>query len=263
MSTLRGEAARVVYTAVFGGYDRVQAVEPRCGCDFICFTDAADLVAPGWRKIIVEAPDEPPALANRRYKMLAHLVLPQYAESLYVDGHVAVQRCPEALFDKYLARHAIAMPRHPDRRCAYEEARYCVEDGLVDAQAVERQLGEYAEAGFPRDFGLTENGVILRRHHDPRIVRLMEAWWAEYANRVRRDQISLPYLLWRERIEVGVIAEGPRLSGRYFKLKPHLRNRRHWLKTLVWYITTNRYRNVAYALAYRAYRLAAVRLPTR
>lgn len=248
---------RVVYTAVFGNYDEVSEVDPRSPCDFVCFTDTPELMAPGWRKVVVDTQGDPPALSNRRYKMLPHRYLPQYAESLYVDGHVSVRRCPDKLFDKYASQFAIAMPVHQDRRCAYEEALYCSRDGLVDEVAVAKQLGEYEKAGFPRNFGLTENNVILRRHNDPEVVKLMEAWWDEYVSKVRRDQISLPFLLWRDQVNIGEIAEGPRLSGKYFKLKPHAHRRRHWLGTLAWYITTNRYRNPAYSLAYRAYEMIA------
>ncbi len=248
-------STRVVYTAVFGKYDELAEVDTRCGCDFVCFTDDQSLVAPGWHKVLVDTQGDPPALSNRRYKMLPHHCLPQYTESLYVDGHVVVRRCPVPLFEKYLGAFVIAIPFHQDRRCAYEEAAYCVRDGLIDRAAAEEQLAEYEREGFPRGLSLTENNVILRRHHDPHVIRLMEFWWNEYRGKVRRDQISLPYLVWREGIEVKEIEEGPRLSGRYFRLKPHARQCQHWLKVLVWYITTNRRRNPAYTAAYSAYKM--------
>jgi hypothetical protein len=245
---------RVVYTAVFGNYDEVARVDPECGCEFVCFTDNPRLAAPGWRKVTVDSQGDAPALANRRYKMLPHRFLADYDESLYLDGHVVIQRCPDALFDRYLGKYSIAMPVHQDRRCAYEEAKYCVEDGLVDATAARKQLQDYEAAGFPRNFGLTENFVMLRRHHDPQVVALMEDWWSEYVHKVRRDQISLPFLLWREQIKVGQISEGPRVSGRYLKLKPHSSKSKPWVKTVVWYIITNRRRNLGYGLAYAIYR---------
>jgi hypothetical protein len=244
---------RVVYTAVFGDYDEVARVDPRCGCDFVCFTDNPQLVAPGWRKIAVDRQGDPPALSNRRYKMLPHRFFRKYDESLYVDGHVVVQRCPDVLFDRYLGAFGLALPVHQDRTCAYEEAEYCISDGLVEPLAVRKQMVEYESIGFPRNFGLTENNVILRRHHDPQIVALMEEWWSEYVHKVRRDQISLPFLLWRSRAQVGEILDGPRLSGKYLKLKPHSSKRRPWLKTVLWYVTTNRRRNPGYRLAYAAY----------
>jgi hypothetical protein len=255
---------RVVYTAVFGNYDQVAKVDPGCGCDFVCFTDSTTLVAPGWRKVVVDTAGDSPALSNRRYKMLPHRFLAQYVESLYVDGHVVVRRCPVPLFEKYLGQVAIALPVHQDRRCAYEEADYCVRDGLVDDAVVQRQLAEYEAQGFPREYGMTENGVILRRHCDPLVIRLMEQWWNEYCTKVRRDQISLPFLLWRNGVKAGEIEEGPRLSGRYFRLKPHAHRRQHWVKTLVWYVITNRHRNTGYAIAFRAYRLMTASLaPTK
>lgn len=251
---------RVVYTAVFGGYDEVAPVDPTCDCDFICITDSPSQVAPGWTVVVVDRAGEPPAMANRRYKMLAHRYFAGYDQSLYVDGRVEVRRCPRVLFDRYLGRFAIAIPMHADRDCAFDEAQYCVRDGLLDAAATERQLAEYAALGFPRNFGLTENNVVLRRHNDPDVVALMEQWWNEYSSKVRRDQISLPFLLWRHGIDVGEIEEGPRRTGRYFRLKPHARAQASWIKAVIWYITTNRRRNAAYRVAYGLYRLVSLPL---
>lgn len=248
--------SRVVYTAVFGGYDAV-APAP-CGkgcedCDFVCFTDDAGTRAEGWRLVVVPTGGEAPALLNRRYKMLPHRHLEAYQQSLYIDGHIRLNRCPSLLFDKYLSEAPIAMPTHLDRQCAYEEAEYCIADGLVPADLTRAQMHAYAAQGFPKQFGLTENGIILRRHHEPAVKALMEAWWAEYSNKARRDQLSLPYLLWRASMRVAPIAEGPRRTSRFFTLQPHTGIAASPLKLLAWQLRAFKHRSLAHRLVHDLY----------
>jgi hypothetical protein len=240
---------KVVYTAVFGAYDDISDVSADWDCDFICITDCHTLRARGWTQICIDSFDAEPAILNRYYKILAHRFLSRYKYSLYVDGHVVIKKDPSMLFDKYLTDFAIALPYHPERNCSYDEAQYCVETGLVTKADVEKQFSEYFSDGFQKHSGLTENGIILRDHNNSIIVSLMEAWWREYFLKLKRDQLSLPYLLWKKNIVIGRIEEGPRLSSEYFDLKPHKNRQVGFVRQLVWYIETHRHRNVAYRAA--------------
>lgn len=244
---------RVVYTAVFGGYDTVSPVQPCVGCDFICFTDNPATGASGWQVRLITHSGEPPALLNRKFKMLPHQFLHGYAQSLYVDGHVVIRQCPQPLFDKYLSQGLVAIPTHQDRNCAYDEAKYCVEDGIISATLVEQQMSGYEADGFPRRFGLTENGIILRRHNDPHVIRLMEAWWQEYLNKSRRDQLSLPYLSWKQQFVITPLEEGPRRSARYFTLHPHQRHATSPVRLVAWYLRAFKHRSPLHFAAHRAY----------
>ncbi len=218
---MKSVQTRVVYTAVFGDYDHVPEVNPEWKCDFICFTDNPELVSPGWQVLRVELNGESPAQANRRYKMLPHKYLVSYECSLYIDGNTKIVGDPGPLFEKYLANGVIAIPKHQDRNCAYAEAKLCIKGGLVNKEITEQQMSRYAEEGFPEKFGMTENGILFRRHHDSKVMAVMDAWWAEYCSGGRRDQLSLPYLLWKHQIDVLEVVEGPRISTRFFELDLH------------------------------------------
>lgn len=214
----------VVYTAVFGNYDRVAAVQRTWRGAFMCFTDNPDLVGSGWEVVRIEPGEEGPAVASRRFKMLPHKYLGAFTRSLYVDANIALRRSPSVLFDKYLEGHLMALPEHRFRNCAYAEAQACVRDGLLAQEVAARQTAAYRAAGFPENHGLTENNVIFRRHNDPDVIGLMEAWWKEYLQFGRRDQISLPFLLWQRAFAVAHIEEGPRVSREYFDLRLHGRD---------------------------------------
>ena len=58
-----------------------------------------------------------------------------------------------------------------------------------------RQIAAYKREGFPRHYGLYENSILIRKHKDEEVRRLMEAWWDEYMRYPTRDQLSLPYVI--------------------------------------------------------------------
>lgn len=212
---------KVVYTAVFGNYDHVSGVNPEWDCDFVCFTDNAGFISPGWRVVIVKLNDETPAQANRRYKILAHKYLSNYEQSLYVDGNVRIISDPSPLFKKYLENNVIAIPKHQERNCAYAEARLCIERGIVDKTTTENQMKGYLSDGFPVEHGLTENGIILRKNCDESVVTIMTEWWGEYCAGGKRDQLSLPYLIWRSAIKFSYMDETARNKNKYFRIAYH------------------------------------------
>ena len=218
---MKSTPTKVVYTAVFGNYDHVPAVNPEWDCDFVCFTDNPELVSQGWQVVMVQLNGESPAQANRRYKMLPHKYLANYERSLYVDGNIRIMADPRPLFEKYLEKSVIAIPKHQDRNCAYAEARLCIKGGRVDKEIAEQQMARYSADGFPEKFGMTENGIIFRRHHDENVIAMMDSWWEEYCYGGRRDQLSLPYLIWKHKIDVLECTEGPRISAKFFEIELH------------------------------------------
>lgn len=215
----------VVYTAVFGDYDRVAPVPSEWPCDFICFTDNPSLSIAGWKTVCVSANGETPARANRRYKILPHLYLSECEKSLYVDANIRIKSDPSPLFKKYLTSGVIAIPRHLERESVFAEAQNCIDRKLVDRNKTERQMARYRIDGLPSKHQLTENGVMFRNHLDGNIKAAMTTWWQEYCNGADRDQLSLPYVSWKHNLAISDIDEGPRKSVEYFRIDLHNRDK--------------------------------------
>jgi len=238
---------RVVYTSVFGGYDLVHKVNSNWDCDFICFTDDPNCVGDGWDIVVVNLDGELPSVVNRRYKMLPHIYLSNYTESLYVDGSIYIVNNPSPLFDRYLINNKVCAPKHYERSCAYDEIIRCVECGLVTNVEAENQTNRYLRNGFPRGFGMTENGVLLRQHKDEMVIKLMNTWWKEYCTGIKRDQISLPYVSWNLDVEVYQMSESARNNNQYFRMAHHnFEKRISILGQVVDYIGCNKHRNFFY-----------------
>ena len=195
----RRRPRRVVYTCMFGYseafndfvYDRPE------GVDFICFTDDAGLRSAFWTIRHVNRGLLDPARASKQFKALAHRFLPEYDWSLYVDNTLRLTAGPEEVFG-FLAdsESPLACFRHPQRNCVYDEAERVLAMGLDDPDRVRAQMRFYRQIGYPSQNGLIKGAFILRRHHEPSLIGVMEQWHQQVLCYSKRDQLSLNPVMW-------------------------------------------------------------------
>ena len=58
-------------------------------------------------------------------------------------------------------------------------------------------MKRYEEEGFPKNYGLLQSNILLRKHNEEDCIRLMEAWFNELKDNSHRDQLSFNYVLWK------------------------------------------------------------------
>ena len=214
-----------IYTCVTGDYDpirRPRHVDP--GFDYYCFTDNPKKVSPPWRYQQIDLTSLDPKDQNRYIKMLPHKleVLAPYNLTLYLDGSIEIVGDLRALIDHAMGRGGnMFLYEHPSRRCIYAEAAACSHYAHDWVWFIARQMRRYSNEGYPANNGLFEANVIIRRP-TPEISDLMDAWWTEYMNGAKRDQLSLPYVAWKHSINIVSLGQSdPRFGGRYFLLNNH------------------------------------------
>jgi hypothetical protein len=219
----------VVYTAVFGNYDALRSPRTRsAGVTYVCLADTPAQAPAGWdyRDLPRDAQDSSPASRNRWAKMHPHLLFPDYEVSVYVDGNIEVTGDVLELAQSATATGPLSLYDHPFRTCLYDEALACAWVGLDWLGPIRRQVARYAAEGFPAKAGLYEANVIVRRHHDPAVIRAMARWWSEWDAGIKRDQLSFTYAMWREGLKVNSLGRhDPRFVHRYFQ---YLKHRQPW-----------------------------------
>lgn len=215
----------VVYTALFGDYDELpEPGEKYKNCDFVCFTDQKKISSNIWQIIYVERTNESATMMNRKYKLLPHKFLKNYDISLYIDANIILKKNPYALVIDYLDRNVFLMPKHSHRNCLYDEAKVCVGQKKSSLKRTVKQMKIYRKEGFPKKYGLGENNILLRKHNDKKVIKLMEFWYNELLNRTQRDQLSLGFSLWKNDMVFSYINENSRILNDYFTYKPHKNN---------------------------------------
>lgn len=240
----------VVYTALFGNYDKLR--DPKrmySGCEFVCFTDQKDLKSDIWEIRQVNNGELPPAMMNRHYKFFPHLYFSDYEYSLYVDANIEIIGAPDKLVDKYLDDCLISCPKHFLRNCLYEEAHICILEKKATEQDVSKLLDKYLHENFPKNYGLAENNIIYRKHNDPTIIKMMNAWWEFIASGPKRDQLSLMYLSWKMDIYIRLMDESSRNNNKIFKYHLHKTNNRSKYFNFD-YLRANQNRNILFNVIY-------------
>ncbi|HBT81629.1 TPA: hypothetical protein DEB04_02835 [Candidatus Giovannonibacteria bacterium] len=218
----------VIYTAIFGSYDELQepaALPP--DCDFICFTDKPQK-SKHWQIRIMGMP-VPGDLtrSNRRIKMLAHEYFPEYKYSVYVDGNVLVRGDVNDLIRDYLAKTNMALYRHDSRDCIYDEAEAIIKLGKEkgrwqdDPLVIERQMARYRAERYPPHNGLGTTLILLRRHNEPDVRQVMEAWWNIERGESKRDQLSFNYAAWKHNFAFSYISGYSRDNPYFLRHRGH------------------------------------------
>jgi hypothetical protein len=129
--------------------------------------------------------------------MHPHELFSDYEISIYIDGNIKLISSPREIAFRAMSVASLSLYQHFSRSCVYSEAEVCAALGHEWFWRVNRQMRRYRRENYPADNGLYEANVIIRRHNDLQIINLMKLWWYEYLHGIKRDQISLPFLLWK------------------------------------------------------------------
>lgn len=203
-----------IVTAVSGAKDRLEPPANRFeSADYLVYTDDPDLRVEGWEVRQLPQWSTDPVFARRRHaravKILQTMLVPGYDFYIWHDGTHEVVTDPAEMVLRFLPtdEHHFAVYRHKSHRCIYEEARRILKVRLDNPELVHRQIRDYRKAGMPRDAGLWETGVLIRRNSE--VTRQLElAWWDHLAKYSSRDQLSLPFVEWSLGIPISPITGG-------------------------------------------------------
>lgn len=187
------------YTAIFGDKDVLNPT-PFKG---VIYTDKPGAVK-GWEYRVTPHLTFNSRISARQCKTLSHFMFPLSEYSVWTDGHLELLQSPQILVDMFLQDADIAVFKHPARNCVYEEANVCKWHVLDTPAKIDSLMNEYSLNGYPKNNGLIESGVMIRRH-TKKIKELNREWWKAILNKSFRDQLSFNYLCWKLDIKYNII----------------------------------------------------------
>jgi hypothetical protein len=178
---------KAIFTVVLGGYDKINRPVKVRGWDNILFTD--HLVRnSGWTKVFHVNATDRPDIESRRYKWLSHKFLPKYDMVCYVDGNMRLRGQLEESPFRIL---------HDKRKGIMEEAEAC--NGYqhrCTPETINEQIQAFKKDGFKDEQGLYYNGFFCR-YHSKEENQLCELVFDIVQNYTPRDQLALPYAMWK------------------------------------------------------------------
>lgn len=251
------KADKVIYTAIFGGYEGLLPQKKMAGWDYVCFTDDDSLSAQPWN-IVLTVPPVPgdPIRSSRFIKINPDLFLSDYELSIFMDGNFLAIGNLDRLVDTLPVDTLIACFDHAQntkdpRNCVYEEYAALVHMAETygvqkdDPVVMKQQIDLLRSEGYPEENGLVYSGVLLRRHREAKLIRAMREWWNMVKNYSCRDQLGFDYVLWKNRLHYAIIpGDSRRGNGYFYMLGKHRKNwsaklRKFHLKKLSGLIRTN------------------------
>lgn len=198
-----------VYTSIFGNYDHL--IEPLYKseyCDYFAITDQEIPESSVWKRLdcsMIEGFSDLDDYHKSKYcKMFPHILFPDYKYSIWVDGNVQIVADMMPLIDR-MGNAAMATFENPKHDCIYTEARYNICQNNARINELENQITVYKREGFPAHFGMREFSIIARKNQNAEMQNLMKQWWEQVNVYTMRDQISFPYILWKNKLTIDYV----------------------------------------------------------
>jgi hypothetical protein len=189
---------RAVYTALIGGYERLQEqpVAEASDLPFICFTDDPTLTSTTWEVRLVEPAFARDATRSSRFaKIMGHQLLPEYDETLWIDNRIVLSEAPEKILDDLLGDADLAVIHHSYRDTVMAEFDEVARAGLDEPARVYEQLIHYAETR-PHVLDVKPYwGAFIARRWTPEVREAMQTWLHHVLRYSRRDQLSMRFAL--------------------------------------------------------------------
>lgn len=200
----------VVYTCIAGNYDTV--LEPlyhNDNVDYILYTNNENIQVKEWKKR--EIPEKiqelnSNVLINRYIKMHPKELFEGYDYSIYIDGNIRTVSDLSSFVNQVNSKTGLALHRHSTRNCVYQEAKACELFRKGNSEKLNYQLEQYRKEGFSDNYGLLECNVIVSDLKNEVAAGILNEWWEDFRKwSSMRDQISLPYVLWKKGFKVDEI----------------------------------------------------------
>ena len=226
LSPIRNDESVCVYSCVTNSYDHISEPYYDPGSyEGLLFSDE-ECDSAFWKHCSLDFSNQELAKnPNRFIKLHPFGFSKNYDFAIYVDGSVVlvsdISQFAEAAKS---APAGFAIHQHPFRDCLYDEGTYCIASGRGNASQIKAQLAHYEAEGMPHHFGLFEATVFAVDLHNEVARSIFENWWDELCRSGSgRDQLALPYVLWK----LGVSVSSVGVLGTDVSLNPKLRVLKH------------------------------------
>lgn len=142
-------------------------------------------------------------LKSKYIKMNTHKLLPNYDYYLHLDGSFPITNLNFVNDIFNLIPNNLVLFLHNSRRKERNikgEVSRCSKLKSVDKEKLNLQFNKYLEDKYPDKKGnLYSTGIIFKKN-EIKINQLMELWFQHNKLYTTRDQISLPYVLWKSNV---------------------------------------------------------------
>ena len=195
------------YTCIFGNYDLVKSINANLlkKFNFFLITNL-NIKSKNWNIIKVNDNRFSNFYLSRFYKFFIHNKIKKYKFSVYFDGNIIIEKDFLLLLKKFISsKKDIGLFKHSSRSNSFD---------------IKRLLNFYRKNKYLSINDLTENCIIIRFNNSKKMTLAMNIWWKLLRLYGKRDQILLPYVIWKTKITKFVFDINLR-DTKYVTILPH------------------------------------------
>ena len=201
----------IIYTALFGKYDKW--VEPKRiqDCRHVLFTDQP-IKSKSYEVVHMEA--KHPRFIARLVKIYPFDLM---KDDLFVWHDANLYQV--AQIDQVIQsmKTDMLLMQHPDRNCVYREAEICYRKNKDDGEVINNQISRYKDEGYPEENGMVSTGIFIRKNTQ-QVRYFCRKWVDEITFGSTRDQLSFNYVRWKNPIDIDLV---PYMIGDYYLRRGH------------------------------------------
>lgn len=215
------------YTCLFGRYDFISKPNKKLmkRFNFYIITNQNCKSFEKWKKIYINNKNLNNFLLSRYYKFFFHKKIKKYDYSVYFDANVHLKNSFIDLLNKFInTNKEIGLFKHSSRKNIYQELEVNLEKKNIKNTDKERILKFFKKKKYNSFNDLTENCIILRKHQSKMLLKTMKCCWGLIKLFIKRDQLCLPYALWKYKLSKIYFNINLRKNNRYLFIVPHYRS---------------------------------------
>ena len=188
-----------VITAMVGNVIPVPEFKKQEGCDYFMVTDQK-IEHDVWEIVKPSLFSEDDQYRSRRackiYKCIPEVMFSGY--DMYIWHDICCYlKAPISRILEELGSNDFAFFKHRERDCLYQEALECM-GGRDSVEKLQQQTQHYNHEGMPKNWSLLETTSYVKKPSEFS-TKIGMAWYEQICRFSSRDQISLPYVLWRNK----------------------------------------------------------------
>lgn len=208
-----------VFTCITNGYDKLSAPQlVEDNCDYFFITDLPDdekveneefYTRLNISEIIPIGSEYTPKGKNRYCKSHGYDIFKEYKYSIYVDGNIMIVGKISELINK-IGNFGVAFHRLSYTNDVFAHAMSLAIRNRIRKEDAIVEMKKIAKEGFPFDYGVPECSVIVCDNTNIIAHRILDSWFVRYnQGQAKRDQLYLPYILWKMKISVDEVCTLP------------------------------------------------------
>jgi len=242
-----------IITAIYGNYDNIKEhnIQSKDSVDWYCFTNNKNMKSKQWT--IINKPyhteDDEDSIFHKYknyysknsnnkiknmmnakyYKIKSHKIdiLKKYDYIVWIDGSIFLQNNfinnIQSLINK---NYQLINFKHSVRNNINDETFVSKKLLKYQNQDLDNQYKTYIEEGFQDNFGLFENTIIIRKNNK-KINKLFDDWWIHNLKYSYQDQISYPFVLWKNKMNPDFIINENVFNNREYSYVDYSMMKKH------------------------------------